>query len=188
MWQKLHYKIKGVSPLIMHNGRLANPMDPLVKQMKAVSGKRGKTDADFIELARLEWHGSLYISDGKYVIPSQNIEATIVNGARKIKKGVLFSTGLICPEHVVLEFEHMHLQPGALWEIEDYRLVAGVVISRSRVMRTRPIFREWAAEFDLNYQDTILNEADISQVLRKAGEEVGILDWRPKFGRFEVVS
>jgi len=188
MWQKLTYKIKGVSPLIMHNGRLANPMDPLVKQIKAISGKRGKTDADLIELARLEWHGSLYISDGKYVIPSQNIEATLVNGAKKIKKGILFTTGLICPEHAVLQFKDMDLQPGALWENEEYRLVAGVVISRARVMRTRPIFREWATEFDVNYQDTILNKADIDQAIHKAGEEVGILEWRPKFGRFEVVS
>jgi hypothetical protein len=91
-------------------------MDPIVKQIKAISGKRGKTDAELIELARLEWHGSLYTDKGKYIIPSQAIEATLVNGAKKIKKGKLFTTGMIVPEHAVLEFEHMHLQPNELWE------------------------------------------------------------------------
>ncbi len=41
--------------LMMHNGRTKDPLDPYAKALKKLTGKRKKTDADYLEISRLEW-------------------------------------------------------------------------------------------------------------------------------------
>jgi len=62
----------------------------------------------------------------------------------------------------------------------------GVRVQRNRVMRTRPIFRDWAVSFTVTFNDSLLNPADITNLLSYAGENVGLCEWRPNFGRFIV--
>ena len=50
-------KIRSLSPLIMHNGQLADPFNHFSKAKKEITGKRAKTDADMMEIARLDWFG-----------------------------------------------------------------------------------------------------------------------------------
>ena len=54
-------------------------------------------------------------------------------------------------------------------------------------MRTRPIFNDWSAVIHLDFEDSILNESDVVDFATKAGAVVGVGDWRPRYGRFEVV-
>ena len=63
-YQTRTYRIEGVDPILMHNGQLANPRNSYAKSMKAISSKRNKTGDDFDELARLEFCGGLYMTDG----------------------------------------------------------------------------------------------------------------------------
>jgi hypothetical protein len=51
--------------------------------MKRVSGKRAKTDADFEELARLEFLGGLYLHNGEPCLPGEVIEAALVEAAAR---------------------------------------------------------------------------------------------------------
>jgi hypothetical protein len=78
----------GVTRLIQHNGRLANPRDPFAKAIKAISGQRKKSEDDFEKMSRLEFEGSLYW-DKKFgvVVPCDNITAAIIEGARKFRLG-----------------------------------------------------------------------------------------------------
>ena len=69
--------MQGVSPLLCHNGQTADPRNTYAKAMKAVSSKRKKTDADFDELARLEWLAGIYRSADDLVIPDYVIEGAI---------------------------------------------------------------------------------------------------------------
>ena len=43
---QLIIKLTGQRPLLMHNGRLANPMDKYTREISTISGKRSKTDED----------------------------------------------------------------------------------------------------------------------------------------------
>ena len=52
--QTIGFRFVGIAPLLMHNGALANPLNPLVKEMKAITGLRKKTDEHHLELQRLE--------------------------------------------------------------------------------------------------------------------------------------
>lgn len=53
--------VTGTQPLLMHNSRMANPLDPIVKAVGKITSKRVKTDDDQEELARLDFYGGLYL-------------------------------------------------------------------------------------------------------------------------------
>ncbi|GEP00641.1 hypothetical protein MHA02_30280 [Methylobacterium haplocladii] len=174
-----------MSPLVMHNGRLANPLDSFAKALKAVSGKRGKTDADFEEMARIEFLGGLYVGDDGPCIPGELIEAVLIAAAKKNKRGMQAKAGILSDGNHRVEY---HGPRGAeeLWADDRFRLVAGVRVGQARVMRTRPIFREWSSEIFVDFLPGQLNRADVAGMVRTAGTIVGIGDWRPRFGRFTV--
>lgn len=76
---------------------------------------------------------------------------------------------------------------GPTWEIEDKRRM---VVNRSGITRTSPGFRAgWEAEFDF---DVILPEY-VSQemfleALTLAGRVIGLAQYRPTYGRFQVIK
>ncbi len=71
------YTIRGTTPMMMHNERLANPFDDLTKAIKAISGKRKKTEDDLIEMSRIEWLGGLYsIDSDKPVLQTSNSDGS----------------------------------------------------------------------------------------------------------------
>lgn len=185
--KSLSLQITGVCPLLLHNGQLANPMNKFAQDMKKVSGKRDKTEADFMELSRLEWYGSLYLHEGKLCIPGEMIEAVLIEASKKRKRGMQAKAGIICDSNYLLEYDGPK-DPHELWENPAYRLVTGVKVQKNRVMRTRPIFPEWGAKIEIKFLPSLLNENEVSDFLKLGGEIIGLGDWRPKFGRFNVSS
>lgn len=183
-YQQLKFRLSSVSPLVMHNGQLANPLNQFSKEMRKVSGKRAKTEADFEELARIEFLGSLYIGEDGPCLPGEVIEATIINAAKKMKRGQQAKAGIICDGNFDLEYDGPR-DPHALWKEEKFRLAVGVRVQNNRIIRTRPIFREWAATVSIDFMPKQLNRSEVEEMVRIAGEVVGLGDWRPKFGRFE---
>ena len=65
-------------------------------------------------------------------------------------------------------------------------LCAFSVPQRSTVMRTRPIFREWELEFTVHFMPDIVDEHSLDEAVEIAGKLIGLSDYRPKYGRFEV--
>jgi hypothetical protein len=68
-----------------------------------------------------------------------------------------------------------------------------VVVQRSRIVRARPLLPEWSATFTLIYNPEYNITPDwLKQVLKEAGERVGIGDFRPQhrgdFGRFLITG
>ncbi len=186
---EIEFKIEGVSPLLMHNGQLANPLNPLVKQMKAVTGKRKKTDDDHAELSRLEFRAGLYLSAaGQVEIPSEILESCLVEGAKKSKLGKQFKSAIAIYENSPLDYGEK-LTVDQLWErSEEFADVRGVKVGTSRVMRTRPIFRNWKLTFKVSFNPELLNPEQIVLAVQDAGTQVGLCDYRPKFGRFHIVE
>lgn len=189
MTEKLTFKIQGISPLLMHNGQLADPGNQYSRAVKEISSKRNKTEADFEEMARLEWMGSLYLADGAPCIPGYVLEATLIGrggAARKQKMGKQAAAGLYVTANFPLEYDGPR-DPKELWTINRFRFQALVRVGQARVMRTRPIFNEWAATVNIEVEPDLVNVADAKLWMAIAGRESGLMDWRPKFGRFEVV-
>lgn len=187
--------LQGVSPLLCHNGQTADPRNTYAKAMKAISGKRKKTDADFDELARLEWLAGLYRFGDELVIPDYVLESTMIAGAKKSKRGPQAKCGLFFTDHAVLEFDG---KPEAINDDTLAKMFAGgtfthtvgVRVGMAKVMRTRPVFRNWSCAASVQYDPDVLNQRDLEEIAVDAGRLVGLGDWRPKHGRFnaEVVA
>ena len=84
-----------------------------------------------------------------------------------------------------LEYEGPR-KPDQLWADERFRLRAPAKVGAVRVIRTRPRFDDWSATIVVKYLPTLLNPGEIRGFLVAAGEQIGIGDWRPRFGRFQV--
>lgn len=177
--------LEGTAPLIMHNVRLADPLDPIARQMKTITGKRKKTEADHEEIAHLEFMGGLYYDDevGPY-LPGENVQRCLVDAARITKAGVQVTRGVFVTSMVNPLAYGGPRNPEELWADDRFRLTRPVVVQRSKTMRTRPIFIRWAADVEGELDDEVLNLSELEQIAGTAGRMIGLGDWRPRYGRF----
>lgn len=182
---KFVIRCESLSPLLMHNARLVDPLDTITKKIREVSGKTAKTDADHAEIAQLEWLGGIYFQPtvGPF-IPAPNLLKCLVEGARlskdgkKIERGVLIETMMIPLgydgprdlETLYADSRHVHRAP--------------VKVGVNRVMRTRPVFPDWRIEATGQYDSSVINLDSLRQAARTAGAMIGLGDGRPTYGRF----
>ena len=75
-------RLVGTAPLLMHSGRLADPLDEHTVALHRVTSKRVKTVADHRQIARIEWRGGLWLSSGSPCVPAEAIEAAMVAAGR----------------------------------------------------------------------------------------------------------
>lgn len=183
----LSFKIQGVIDLIVHNGQTADPLNPAAKALKEISGKKDKTDADYNQMAEIEWQAGLYLNAKEQpIMPGMCIEAMIVSAAKVQRDGLKAKCGIMVPEDALI----IHDGPKTLKGLHDnprFWDKRAVKIKANKVMRTRPVFPIWAMEFDVHYDTAIFNPDKIRQFLEIAGKRIGMGDFRPRFGRFEVV-
>lgn len=73
------------------------------------------------------------------------------------------------------------------WDYEDSRRV---VIQRSAITRVRPAMRAgWKAEFDLMVNlPEYVDQTFLRELLGMAGRLIGVGDFRPTYGRFDVTN
>jgi len=184
-WKSVSYKLNSSAPLIMHNGQTSDPLNKWSKAIKQISSKKAKTDADYEEMARLEFMAGLYLNEKGPIIPADVIDAVVINGAKKSKEGLVAKAGCYCEGHAELEYNGPR-KAVDLWNEEDFRFSTKVRVGMASVQRTRPIFRNWSAVITLNIEDSMVNLARVDEWLKVAGTQVGVGDWRPKYGRFTV--
>jgi hypothetical protein len=172
----------------MHNGQLADPLNQFSKRIAELSGKKGKdkTEADHLELGHREFLGGLYIDDdGHPIIPGEMIEAALIKGAMKEKRGPAAKAGMLVREHAKLEYDGPR-KAEELWANPAYQFRTQVKVGQSRIVRVRPMFPKWSAEIVVDFLPSMLNAAHIRNFLITAGQQIGIGDWRPRYGRFTV--
>lgn len=187
MYKTLNVEIVGIAPLLMHNGQTADPLNKYAKAMKEISGKRKKTEADYVELAKVEFQAGLYMGPDGPVLPSVMIEAVVVAGARKSKDGKLVQAGVIVEKNASLIYDGPRDVPGLLAD-EAFWHVAPVRIGQNKVIRTRPFFKEWSATLEIMFLDDVINERSLLTAVRAAGVYAGFGDGRPRFGRFALAQ
>lgn len=180
-------KLVGVAPLMMHNGRLADPTNKWTIEMKKLTSVRKKTEEDLLQIRRVEWYGGLYTDDkGRVSVPSDCVLAAVMHGARKSKDGKEAQVGVFETQPwYPLTYEG----PKDLEKLyEDGRFVdyRTVVVNKSRCMRSRPIFPEWSVDISLSVNTDIIDATKVIKALEMCGERVGFLEYRPRYGRFVV--
>lgn len=170
----LDVTIKGTRPLMMHS--TAGMLKPKSKKVKS-------SEHDPVEEAK----EGLYINEsGKIVVPSFAVLSCMRKAATNLKKAgagkktlkdFVFSGLEITPDQIELTNQK--------YEID----IRPVVVQRARIMRARPVFKEWGLKFQIEIRDEQTWDAGtVRQVLEEAGKYQGLLEFRPLFGQFEIVK
>lgn len=180
----------GTRPLLMHNIQLASAFNPYCKTLKALNGKRNKTEEDRLAIARVEFDGGLYHDPeiGPY-IPQEWLFSNVIAGAKLDKNGQKVIGGVVFTDFMFpLLYKGPRTMDG-LWgtdgdsEFVDFRTVR---VSTSKIDRCRPIFRQWAFDATAEIDPTVIELDEFQLAVSKAGEFKGIGDYRQLYGRYST--
>lgn len=186
------FVIKGVSPLVMNNGEKADPDGEYADKAAGLKNKRNKSPEERSELAQLEWRCGLYFHDKLGpCIPDQNIIACLVKGAAPQKLGGEVDAYVSVSEPFVKLNYTGPRDIDGMWKagMFDRRLVSGNgKPGGPKVVRYRPLFKDWSLSFNLYVDDEIDPKAMV-EAMRHAGRRVGLCERRKfRWGRFEIVE
>ena len=189
-------EITGIRPIIMHNGAAGlDTRSAANLEKKEINRKKGslRTTADEDRLAELECQTSLWLNfrTNEPEIPAGAIRKAIETGARKLKQGPNVREGLIVEN--IDEFKYDRSLGTTVEELgKSTQFTTGVVVQRSRILRTRAKFDEWGLVFTIEGEDALVQKEQLEQWLTIAGNRIGLGDWRPEksgdYGRFALVS
>ncbi len=191
--KKINVKIHGITELLMNSNKGVNPLHPITRMMKVLTAKRKRTEDDEIELFRLKWLLGLYYDEsvGVYV-PSQNIEAMIREAAKTLRKGSIakqISAIVVGPVNIPLIYDGPK-DPDSLWNDPNrkYADIRVGKIKQASVTLCRPRFNTWDLEFTIKYDETKFGHDELVSLLELAGHDIGLCDYREKYGHFDVVE
>jgi hypothetical protein len=181
--------VTGNTPLLCHNPRMVDPEFDLNRQIKAITGKRKKTDEDRSNLERLEWYGGLYEENGIIVQPTSKLRKCIINTAKIQKLGKTIERAL---SFGALNVPLVYDGPKNIDDVfNDKRFHSrlSVGVGNKRVMRVRPSFMPWSfAVSGLFIEDAGMNVDEFLRIVAMAGVVEGIGDNRVNgYGRFSAV-
>lgn len=173
--KKVTCEVKGISGLLMH----AFPMTPI--ENPPIEKRTPEEQAELAAYRDAE-SGMLYI-------PGIAIQRAFIAAASFSKgkgRASLQKQTAACvfifPDRVSLGVKKFAL---------DSRPVV-MPATRGRIIRHRPRLDEWTAKFEIEYDENLLTERQIRQIVDDAGSRVGLLDFRPEkkgpFGRFIVIE
>jgi hypothetical protein len=180
--KKIDVEIKGLCSYIQHRMPSDKKSIDEMKQVVKVLSKNMADEKAFLKEAEL---GTYKNSEG-YCIPSAQIEGCLTKAGvtekvsgqgRKTYKDYMNAFVMVEPDEITINPQEYEI---------DRRFVR---VQRSRIMRTRPKWTKgWTANFQLMILDDTIPTSIVKTLLEHGGMYVGIGDWRPKFGRFEVTK
>ena len=169
-------KIEGVAPILFHRWNV----EQVAEKAAAAKGSKAKK-SDNVE-------SYLYRNDKNEIcIPGEYLRMAIIGAAKfkqdprsprksamdLVKAGIMSLTDLA--------------STGAKDYYEDRRRVQ---VQRNGITRVRPALREgWTASFVIQVNTPeYISPAFLNGLIADAGRLIGIADFRPSFGRFQVVG
>lgn len=179
--------IEGVAPLMQHR----YPLPDLANLSKGANKSTGAKDYT------IEWKEYFYADgSGQIYQPASHIEGALIKAAVGFKvtgkrgktyKDLFSANVFIDPVNI----PHVGFTvPDELDTDADkplYLDARPVVVQRARVVRIRPTFAPgWKLSFEVQVADDEIQPGLLQDVLTLAGKTVGIGDYRPRFGRFNV--
>lgn len=165
-------RITGVSPLLHHRF----PMDP--DEGKDLDKKTPDEQAEVVAYRDPE---------GNLMVPGVNVQRAFVAGGMYVKvprvrtaTKLVAACVMVTPQYLLLNQKKYTI---------DSRPVV-IPSTKGRIIRHRPCFEEWELEFTIEYDDSLLTQDQMRELVDATGSRVGLCDFRPEkkgpFGRFAV--
>ena len=174
--------LRGVADLLFHR----YSTEEVAEKASAAKGSKAKK-TDNVE-------SYLYRNDADHIcMPGRYLQRAIVEAARfhqdprsprKMAKDLVAAAVSVTPQLAPML---VNGEPTADWDYLDRQRV---VIQRSAITRERPAFRDgWAVEFDiLVLLPEYVGTAFLHRLVTDSGKFIGLGDFRPSYGRFQLVS
>lgn len=178
-------EIRGITPLLIHKFSEDAEQAKATRRMEV---KQRDPREEATKNAYIAHDGTYYFS--AFSIPSAMGNAGSNHKARGTRKTLRF----VVPSAVRMMRDTVTILngsgPAKNFEV-DSRPVT-IPATKGRVMRYRPRFDQWGAEFDITVDDNLLSVEMAHQLLQEAGQSIGIGDFRPEkrgpFGTFRVTK
>ena len=191
--KKIEVNIHGITGLLMNSNKGVNPLNKTTQQIKVLTAKRKRTEDDEVEIYRLKWINALYYDEVNGVhVPSVNIEAMIKSAAKTLRKGSIAkqsSAIIVQPDFVPLIYPGPK-KPEELWNDPEGRYADIRVgrIKQASINLCRPRFNQWDLKFTVRYDETKFDYDELVNLIALAGHEIGLCDYREKYGHFDIVE
>ncbi len=176
--------IEGTAPILFHRWSCE---DIEAKSKAAKNSAAKKQDNVDSYVYRLD--------DGSIAIPGMYLRGAIVGAARyrqdprSPRKSAmdLYKAGVVPLSLLAPILTGDDSTPTTTWDYLDRQRVT---VQRSGVTRVRPAFLAgWRATFELQVlTPEYIPPADLLYVITEAGRLIGIADFRPTYGRFQVIA
>lgn len=186
-------QIKGIVPILQHKFSLA-VLDELGKGSTRNTGSKDYS---------LEWLETMYENQGYLYQPATHIEGALVRAATSFRiKGKAGKTWkdpikaycYVLPNEIPLSFNGVVLKapdksllynPTEALSVSVMRAkVNGSAVPRMRLM----ICTGWVLDFQIEVHDEQVRPEVLEEILKEAGRAVGVGDYRPRYGRFEIIK
>lgn len=189
--KELKITISGRSPLMVHNGDLANPMNEWARKIAVVAHKRSKekTEEDYALLSWLEFRGGLYYDEkiGPY-LPGAGLVSAFRDAARMSKRGTKIERGFqaLCLKNP-LGYDGPR-SPEKMFKAGTFTYQTMVKVGMAKVLRTRALFGEWSCVVPCVIDAEVLDTSDLEEILKTGGRLHGMFESRKLgYGRYEAV-
>lgn len=174
-------KIKGISPLIVHNFD-----QKITMEMEAKQQGKAKTEKHKIRVPEDDFEGAKHKSPlGFEGFPAGGFKKAFIRGAKM--------TGLVMKDAQMAFFVKADCEETQLVKINgDCRMRTDMVRvgMGSADIRYRPEYLNWNATIKVEFNEGLISVEQILQCVKAAGYGCGIGDWRPEkgggYGRFEL--
>jgi hypothetical protein len=180
-WRRFGARLEGVTPLLMHNPR------NLMQSGQGVGRKE-------VPPPEKEAEAGLYrLADGRLYIPADNVRECMLRGAIGLRTGRKALKPIIAAAVMVDEPAFILQRNGEPLLNHDVIDLRRVVVQKAGVIRARGMVdTPWQLDITFVFDEEVIKAEAIIQALQRAGQVVGVLDYRPErggvFGRFSVTS
>jgi hypothetical protein len=186
--EKLHLKVSGLTPMLMHN-----PAGSMI------AGGGRKVSRKTIPSPEEEAKASRYLlPDGNFFVPAIAVRNSILGGAKGYRIGRTAAISIISGALDIIDEVFPLLRDGQPIDGDDYSIdTRRAVVQGQGIMRSRArIEPPWEVVAIFGYNPDLVNLDQIKDIANNAGHVVGLLDYRPEkkvglpgwFGKFEVVD
>jgi hypothetical protein len=176
------FHVAGVSPLLCNSAAAFTEADAgTSKTRRSIPSPQDEAEA-----------GTYRFPDGSLGFPAVAFKKGVVSAAKGRKVGRLGLPGIV----LAAVFETAELiplvHPDTGEPLSEYEIdIRGArPQGQGMVRRARPRLDAWACDVELEYDDELIEEGLLRDLLERAGRNVGVGNYRPeksgRYGRFEV--
>ncbi len=189
--KNLTVKFTGFSPLLMNNPQGIDPTNKLLKLDQAAGKKykASKTDENFEAQCRTGIALRVFWDDdlGLYV-PTRWVTAQIAKHSHKrckVSKDNARAGIFTVTDKVKFTYDGMN-KVKTIVDVthnNNFQTLIFQKINQAKVPKAMPIFHKWGFEVELEYDNTLIDSDQITDILEYSAKYNGFGDFRPTYGR-----